>query len=74
MAQVLRFRVDLEDVEVADEKTGSNRLQRDVRLPRCLMRAPFLDISRAALEAVDPELKGVPLEFIHDAFKVFGPQ
>ena len=72
-SQVLRFFVQPADVEVADKK-GSNCPQKNIKLPRVLKRAPFVDISRAALEAVDPELKGVPLESIHDAFKVLGPQ
>ena len=71
-SQALRFSV--EDVEVADIKTGSNRSQKNVQLPKCLKRAPFVDISPAALEAVDPKLKGVALEFILDGLKVSGPQ
>ena len=56
--EVLRFSTDLEEVE----------------LPRILKRAPFVCISRAALEAVDPELKEIPLEFIIDGLKLLGPQ
>ena len=73
-SHVLRFSVKLEDVEVADKTTGSNRPQKNVRLPRRLLRAPFVDISPAALEAVDPQLKGVALEFILDGLKVLGPE
>ena len=72
--QVLRFSVELEDVEVAGKATGSNRPQKVVQFPRRLLRPPFVAISPAALEAVDPQLKEVALEFIYNGLRMLGPE
>ncbi|KAF8501858.1 hypothetical protein BU17DRAFT_78416 [Hysterangium stoloniferum] len=57
-----------------DLPTASHASQRSVQLPRYLGRPSFKEISPAALEAVDPELKGVALEYIHRNLHLVGQQ
>jgi hypothetical protein len=70
------FAVEDGDVEMAEAGTpsGSNCPQRSIQLPRYLGRPDFKEISTAALEAVDPDLKGVALEYIHEKLQGVGQQ
>ncbi|KAF8501853.1 hypothetical protein BU17DRAFT_58869 [Hysterangium stoloniferum] len=54
--------------------TASNGSQPSIQLPRQLRRATFREISPDALEAVDPELKGVALEYILQSLQLVGQQ
>jgi hypothetical protein len=48
--------------------------QQYIQLPRLLRRRPFAEISSAALEAIDAELRNVPLEYIRDAMLLTGQE
>jgi len=72
----VRISVQDVDVDMNDLPTPSTShgLQRSIQLPRHLGRPTFREISPAALEAVDPELKGVALEYIHRNLQLVGQQ
>lgn len=66
----LPFTVKDTNVEIiAERPPESNR-----PFPGDLPHPPFQEISRAALKALDPDLKGVVLQVIHDTLKLLGPK
>lgn len=72
----LRFAVEDADVEMTSVGTPSeeNCSQRSIHLPRHLRRPAFKEISSAALEAVDVELKDVAKEYILEKLQSVGRQ
>ncbi|KAF8577828.1 hypothetical protein K439DRAFT_1396231 [Ramaria rubella] len=71
--RTLRTAAEDLEVEIA-EVIAPDGSQRSVKLPRHLKRPTFRDISPAALEAVDPDLKGVAMEYILQSLQAVGPR
>ncbi|KAF8488126.1 hypothetical protein JB92DRAFT_1449636 [Gautieria morchelliformis] len=61
-------------VEDVGTPSGSNGPQGIIQLPRTLGRPAFKAIPAGVLEAVDADLKGVALEYLHQKLQRFGPQ
>ncbi|HEV7736742.1 MAG TPA: hypothetical protein VGO47_05135 [Chlamydiales bacterium] len=60
------------DIDMGDMR--SPELQRTLQLPRRLNRPIFKAISPEALEAVDPDLKGVALEYLREKLELVGAE
>ncbi|KAF8488125.1 hypothetical protein JB92DRAFT_1450177 [Gautieria morchelliformis] len=61
-------------VEDVGTPSGSNGPQGIIQLPRTLGRPAFKAIPAGILEAVDADLQGVALEYLHQKLQRFGPQ
>lgn len=72
----VRFPVEDPDVEMTDATppSTSSDTQQSIQLPRYLRRPAFKDISPAALDVIDEDLKGVPTEYIIEKLQVIGQQ
>ena len=69
----LRPSIDFEVAETASS-TDTAATQNKLSLPRRLKRPPFCEIAPAAIENVDPDLKGVAMEYIHQNLQRVGRQ
>ncbi|KAF8488120.1 hypothetical protein JB92DRAFT_2757760 [Gautieria morchelliformis] len=54
--------------------SGPSCPQQSIHLPRRLRRPGFKEVSAAAIEAVDPDLKNVPVQYIRDKLQLVGEQ